>query len=353
MPDPTGDYLTPRHAPAPLPQQQQQHQPRQPQPHQTPILPIRGLASGAPTVPNSPVVLDGPLPPNFIPQTLTNSRGVSTPFSRSTDLPGMGTHGGMSTPVLPGNPPPVFPSTGPPAAPVYGNPLAKNRDRDEQSQQQPPPASPAWGNKPFAPGGASPAWPSKSFGTPGGGGSGGAPPLPSWGASSSPTWGNNNAFGAPGVSGSASGSGGGGASSPRGWGSTNQPFIPPGVNNSAGGMTPGTAQRNLPGFTGSGTGSLVGRSGVSLYGPPLSGSGGGSPLPVPAPLPAGFGGAPSSPMMMPMPTVPTYGDEEDDGADRFDPTTEENTRLNAAVGRGVVDVPSGSSAPTKKKKKKR
>ena len=43
--------------------------------------------------------------------------------------------------------------------------------------------------------------------------------------------------------------------------------------------------------------------------------------------------------MMPAPTVPTYGDDEDDGADRFDPTTEENTRLNAAVGMGVVDVP--------------
>ena len=37
----------------------------------------------------------------------------------------------------------------------------------------------------------------------------------------------------------------------------------------------------------------------------------------------------------------------------FDPTTEENARLNAAVGRSVVDVPSRGSAPTKKKKKKR
>jgi len=117
-------------------------------------------------------------------------------------------------------------------------------------------------------------------------------------------------------------------------------------------MTPATATRNLPGFAGSGTGSLAGRSGVPIYGPPLSG-GGGTPLPVPAPLPSSGFGAPSSPMMMPVPTVPTYGDDEDDGADRFDPMTEENTRLNATVGRGVVDVPSGSSAPPKKKKKKR
>ena len=363
MPDPSGAFLTTSGPPPPQQQQhhqqqqQQYHQPRQQQQqHQTPILPIRGLSSGAPTVPNSPVILNGPIPPNFVPQTLTNSRGV-TPISRSAGLPGMGTHDGMSTPVIPGNPPPVFPSTGPPPGQVYGNPLAQNRDREEQQQQQqPPPASPAWGSQPFVSGGASPAWPNKQFGTPGGGG-GGAPPSPSWGASSPAGWGNNNsAFGVPGVSGSAGGGGGGGGlSSPRGWGSANQPFVPPGVSNSAGGMTPATAARSLPGFTGSGTGSLVGRSGVPLYGPPLSGSaGGGTPLPVPAPLPAGFG-APSSPMMMPVPTVPTYGDDEDDGADRFDPTTEENTRLNAAVGRGVVDVPSGpgSSAPTKKKKKKR
>ena len=114
-------------------------------------------------------------------------------------------------------------------------------------------------------------------------------------------------------------------------------------------MTPSTAARNLPGFAGSGTGFLVSRSGVPLYGPPLSS---GTPVPIPASLPTGFG-APSSPMMMPAPTIPKYEDDEDDGADRFDPKTEENTRLNAAVGRGVVDVPSGSSAPTKKKKKKR
>ena len=79
---------------------------------------------------------------------------------------------------------------------------------------------------------------------------------------------------------------------------------------------------------------------MPLYGPPLSG-GNDTPLPVPAPLPSGFG-APSSPMMMPVATVPIYGDDEDDGSYRFDQTTEENTRLNVA-GRGVVDVPSGSS----------
>ena len=103
MPDPSGAFLT-TSAPPPQQQQQQQqqhhhhhHQPQQQQQHQTFILPIRGLASGASTVPNSPVVLDGLLPPNFIPQTLTNSRGVSTPISRSSGLPSMGTHSGMSS----------------------------------------------------------------------------------------------------------------------------------------------------------------------------------------------------------------------------------------------------------------
>ena len=53
--------------------------------------------------------------------------------------------------------------------------------------------------------------------------------------------------------------------------------------------------------------------------------------------------------MMPAPMVPTYGDDEDDGADRFDPTTEENTRLNAAVVKGIVGVPASSSTPTKER----
>jgi len=137
---------------------------------------------------NSPIVLDGPLPPNFIPRTLTNSRGVSTPISRSAGLLCMGTHSGMSIPVIP---PPVFPSSGPPAAQVYGNPLAKTRDREEHSQQQPPPASPVWGNKLLMSGGTSPAWANKQFGTPGGG----VRLLPpSWGASSPAGWGNNNMF---------------------------------------------------------------------------------------------------------------------------------------------------------------
>jgi len=57
------------------------------------------LAGSAPTTPNSPIVLDGPLPPNFIPRTLTNSCGVSTPISRSAGLLCMGTHSGMSIPL--------------------------------------------------------------------------------------------------------------------------------------------------------------------------------------------------------------------------------------------------------------
>ena len=58
--------------------------------------------------------------------------------------------------------------------------------------------------------------------------------------------------------------------------------------------------------------------------------------------------APPSPVMIPVQTVPTYGDNDEDGADMFNLTTEENTRPNAAVGEGVVVVPSGSGAPTKK-----
>jgi len=103
-------------------------------------------------------------------------------------------------------------------------------------------------------------------------------------------------------------------------------------------MTPATAARNLLGFAGSGTGALVGRSGVSIYGPPSLSGGGGTPLPVPAPLPTSGFGTPPSPMMMPAPMIPTYGDDEVDGLDKFDPTTEGNTWLNAAVGRGVLVV---------------
>ena len=116
-------------------------------------------------MPNSPVIFDGPLPSNFIPQTLTNPRCVSNPISCLTSLPNMGTHSGMGTP---GNLPPMFPSSGPPAGQLYDNLLANNRDRDDQSQQQPPLASPAWGSKTFALGGASPAWANKQPGTPGG-----------------------------------------------------------------------------------------------------------------------------------------------------------------------------------------
>jgi len=119
MPDPSGDFLTPCHTPTPLPQQQQHYQPRQ----QTPVLPARGPGlqydtNNVPTAPSSPVVLNGPLPPNFIPQTLINSRGVSPPIARSAGLSGMGTYSGMSTPVIPGNPPPVFRTTAPPAGAV-------------------------------------------------------------------------------------------------------------------------------------------------------------------------------------------------------------------------------------------
>lgn len=64
-----------------------------------------------PSLPDATYVL----PPNFIPQTLTDRRGVSTPISHSPVLPGMG-------PIIPG--PPVIPRP-PSAQGPYGNPLAK------------------------------------------------------------------------------------------------------------------------------------------------------------------------------------------------------------------------------------
>ena len=295
MPNPSSGFLT-HHTPAPLHQKHHQQQYQQQQQHYHEPRQQRGV----PTVPNSSVVLVGPLPPNFIPQTLANAHGVWTLTSRRAGLHGIGTHGGISSRIIPGNPPPVFPATGPPTS---GN------------------------NKPFVYGGTSPAWANKPFGISDGGG--GALPSPSW----------DYPFGAPGIS----GSGGGGLSPPRGWGSANTPFIPPDVSNSAGGMTPSTARRNLFGFTGSGTDSLLGQSGVPIYG---------------WWHPSSHSRAPVDGLWyafepMPAPTVPSYRDDSSDDVDWFDPTTEENTRWNAAVGRSVVDVSSGSSAPTKKKKKKK
>jgi len=237
----------------------------------------------------------------------------------------MGTHGGI------GNPPPVFPTTGPPT--VYGNSWPKNWDEEAQYQQQPPPGSPAWDNKPFVPGAASPAWADKPFGTSDGGVWGGALPSSSWDT--------DNAFGVPGISGSAGG--GSRVSPPSGWGSANTPFIPPDVRNSTGGMTSSAARRNPFGFAGSGTDSLPGQSGVPIYGSwhPSSHSR------------ASVDGLWYTFEPMPVPTVPNYGDDSNNDVDWFDPTTEENTRWNAAVGRGVVGVSSGSSAPTRKKKQRR
>ena len=92
-------------------------------------------------------------------------------------------------------------------------------------------------------------------------------------------------------------------------GSANKLFQPLGVSNSTrGGMTPTTAPRSLER---GGYDSLVRRFKGPIYGQQHT------HVPIPAPLPIGFG-TPSSQMMMPLPMVPTCGDDEDDGADRFD-----------------------------------
>ncbi|KAF8968038.1 hypothetical protein BDZ97DRAFT_1800600 [Flammula alnicola] len=236
--DATGYFLSPHHAPQPLPPQQQHSQP-------LPVRPRVGAydSNGMDTEPNSPVDNNAyrHLPPNFIPQTLTDNRGISTPISHPGVLPGMG-------PVIP---PPVMPS-GPPskAAPIYGNP---NRERDREEGDSPPLSALA-SRSPFIPPAVL-------------GGIGGSSPS------------TGGAWGAPGRVGSLG---------------------------SGPGMTPATTTRDLPGG---------GRSGVSIYGPPV-----------------GVGGySPNGPG--PMPPAPylnhNHEDEEDNG---FDPTTTQNTRLNATIG---------------------
>jgi hypothetical protein len=49
--------------------------------------------------------------------------------------------------------------------------------------------------------------------------------------------------------------------------------------------------------------------------------------------------------MTPAPKASSYGADEDVKADRFDTATEKDMKLNAAIGKGVVDVPSSSSLP--------
>ncbi|KAJ3482447.1 hypothetical protein NLJ89_g12138 [Agrocybe chaxingu] len=147
--DRTGSFLSPNHAPISLPQIQPS-QPRRHTPgsHGTPVLPVRPPirspydfdTSGIPTAPNSPVqsaavsggmpiVLDGPPPPGFIPQMITDNRGVSTPLTGWTGLPGMGgpgMPGPTGPPVIPrsasrastDSEPPIW--NGPGERPLYG-----------------------------------------------------------------------------------------------------------------------------------------------------------------------------------------------------------------------------------------
>jgi len=71
-------------------------------------------------------VIEGPLPPGFIPQTITNSNGVSTPIWQPGTLPpGVG-------PSVAG--PPHLPHSAHTqrSGPIYGNPLNKDRDDDDE-----------------------------------------------------------------------------------------------------------------------------------------------------------------------------------------------------------------------------
>jgi hypothetical protein len=80
-----------------------------------PRMPPRGV-SGTP-------VIDGPLPPGFVPQTITDSNGVSTPIWSNGTLPS-----GAGPSV--GKPPQLHSGQASRSGPIYGNPLL-NKDEDE------------------------------------------------------------------------------------------------------------------------------------------------------------------------------------------------------------------------------
>lgn len=231
---------------------------------------------------------DGNLPPGFVPQTLTDAQGVSTPIWQNGSLPsGPG-------PVYPGggSAPPRASSSGSGGGKVYGNPLHKDRDHDRGASAStssfgiaPPPIIYTPSHSPVIPG--APGGPPSMLHGPGGSsGYGGPRNGPGMTPITSPR---DLPQGGPPGPGYGSGFG-------AGYGGSN-------------GSTGGTPV--IPGAVGP-------RSGVSIYGPPV---GGGMPPSMPVPGP-----------------VPPYGrphghedeDEEDDG---FDPMTTQNTRLNAASGR--------------------
>jgi hypothetical protein len=73
---------------------------------------------------NGPTVIDGPIPPGFVPQTITDPNGVSTPIWQPRNLPS-GAGPGVSGP-------PHSAQT-PRPGPIYGNPLNKDREDEEES----------------------------------------------------------------------------------------------------------------------------------------------------------------------------------------------------------------------------
>ena len=155
-------YLSPNHQPAPLPHSQPVILPHA-QPVVLPVLPRS--RRGNDTVPNTPINAPFGLPPNFIPQTLTDRNGVSTPIH----LPG----------VLPGGHPVISRQPSAQGGAIYGNPLA-NMDRDNDSP-------PTLANRsPFIPptafGSQSPFIPPGSFGSAGVGAS--SPNVGGWGVPS-------------------------------------------------------------------------------------------------------------------------------------------------------------------------
>ncbi|KAF8814348.1 hypothetical protein BYT27DRAFT_6334963 [Phlegmacium glaucopus] len=255
--DPT--FLSPNHRPTPLP--------RPDSPSAKPIPPRYSTTpqyntSGITTQPNSPIMGGGVFPAGFIAQSITDSRGRSTPL--------LG--GGMSgttgfIPPLPGRSGtpnnqwhnPVIPprSASPASIPIYGNPITLQRDKKRDQEDdlpattaQPPPARPQspeeWGGT--LAGLHPPIFPSNSPHTP----FTHPPPPTSWAAVKSPPDYSPVSSTRPVIPGQSSNLGGGGGGGSA-WGTPSQRAGGFGFGS---GMTPGPRNQDLapviPGQTNSG-----------------------------------------------------------------------------------------------------
>jgi hypothetical protein len=121
-------FLSPNHRPIPLPQTQTRAE--------SPAIPrftTPGDTSGLPTRPNSPIgFIDvnggGGFPPGFIPQSITDARGRSTPINGFIPplSPISGGGGGLGF-------------LGMTPAPIYGNPITLERDKKREEVNAAPP----------------------------------------------------------------------------------------------------------------------------------------------------------------------------------------------------------------------